>query len=336
MLEKYSPVISEKVKQKVAAGEEVAVLIKLKEEWEHPSVKKMTTAADPAHFISKQDIKKLQKALETSFTPEETQKDIKIIHKLENIPWITGKINQKAFEKLKVNANVAIIEENIKQKVYLAQSGPMINSDLVHNEGYTGDGVTVAVIDTGIDTDHPDLQDDLVREECFLSGGGCPGSGGTRASGSGSAEDGFGHGTHVSGIITSGHTTYTGIAPDTGIVALKVLADTGSGYAADTMAAIDWVVENKDIYGISAINMSLGSQAGWPGICDSLWSGYAAAANAAKAAGIVLFASSGNEAYTNGMGVPACLSSVISVGAVYDANLRRNKLGCMRRFSNQC
>jgi subtilisin family serine protease len=217
---KYSPVISEKVKQKAEAGEEVAVLIKLKEEWEHPSVKKMTTAADPARFISKKDIKRLQKALEASFSPEETKKDIKVIHKLENIPWITGKINQKALEKLKVHPNVAIIAEDTKEKAHLAESGPLINSGSVHLSGYTGIGATVAVIDTGIDTNHPDLLNDLIWEECFLSGGGCPVTGGTRASGSGSAEDGDGHGTHVSGIITSGHATYTGIAPDTKIVAI--------------------------------------------------------------------------------------------------------------------
>jgi len=317
-LENKSPVISEKVKQKAEAGEEVAVLIKLKEEWEHPSAKRMTTAADPARFISKQDIKKLQKALEISFTPEEITKDIKIIHKLDNIPWITSRINLKAFEKLKVHSNVALIAEDTKVKPHLEESGPIINSDVVHLAGYTGIGVTVAVIDSGIDTDHPDLQNDLVWEECFSFGGGCPVTGGTRASGSGSAEDGFGHGTHVSGIITSGHATYKGIAPDTKIVALKVLDDTGSGWSSDIIAAIDWIVSNKDIYDISVVNMSLGSVAGFSGICDSLFSAESAAAEAAKAAGIVLFASSGNEAYTGSISTPACLSSVISVGAVYD------------------
>jgi subtilisin family serine protease len=68
--------------------------------------------------------------------------------------------------------------------------------------------VTVAVIDSGIDTDHPDLNNDLIWEECFLDDSGCPVTGGKRASDSGSAEDGFGHGTHVSGIITSGNATY--------------------------------------------------------------------------------------------------------------------------------
>ncbi len=319
------PVISDKLKQKAAAGEEVAVLIKLKEEWEHPSIRKMTTAADPDRFISKQDIKKLQKkVLEYSFAPEERKKDIKVIHKLDNIPWFTGRINRKAFEKLKVHPNVAIIAEDTRINAHLAESGPLIDADAVHDAGYGGAGVTVAVIDSGIDTDHPDLQNDLLWEECFLYHG-CPGGGGgfgeSRASGPGSAEDGYGHGTHVSGIITSGHISYKGIAPDTKIVALKVLDDAGNGWTSDILAALDWTVSNKDIYGISVVNMSLGTNLGYTGNCDALNQAAATAADAAKAAGIVLFASSGNDAYTTGISEPACLSSVVSVGAVYDADV---------------
>lgn len=343
---KYSPIISEKVKQKTAAGGKVAVLIKLKQEWEHPSVKKMTTASDPAHFISKQDIKKLQRALESSFTPEENQKDINIIHKLDNIPWITGKINQKALEKLKVHPNVAIIAEDASIKLHLAESGPSINADSSHSEGFTGNGVTVAVIDTGIDTNHPDLDDDLIWEECFLFFGGCPKSGTNRASGPGSAEDGYGHGTHVSGIITSGNTTYNGIAPDAKVVALKVLDDNGEGWFSDTITAVDWIVSNKDIYSIDVVNMSLGTSNLYSGICDSNYSAAADAADAAKAAGIVIFASSGNDQASNGMNLPACLTSVISVGSVYDANAgpywgscfeqtSKDKISCFSNVSSE-
>lgn len=321
--ERHFPVISNKVKKIAATGEEVEVLIKLKEKWEHPSIKKMTTAAGSGHFISKQDIKRLQKeVLENSFSPEERNQDIKVIHKLENVPWMTGRINRKALEKLERHPNVAMITEDIRVKVHLAESGPLISSDAVHAAGYGGEGVAVAVIDSGIDTDHPDLQDDLLWEECFLYHG-CPGGGfgGTRASGPGSAEDGLGHGTHVSGIITSGHTTYKGIAPEAKIVAIKVIDDLGNGRASDTLAALDWVISNKDLYGISVVNMSLGSTQTYAGNCDPLNQASAAVADAAKAAGLVLFASSGNDAVSAGISEPACLSSVISVGAAYDADV---------------
>ncbi|WP_303722270.1 S8 family serine peptidase, partial [Malonomonas rubra] len=322
--ERYLPVISDKIKQKAASGEEVAVLIKLKEEWERPSIKKMTTAADPDHFISKQDIKRLQKkVLMMAFSPEERKNDIKVGHQLENIPWITGRINQKALEKLKDNPNIAIIIEDIMMNAQLAESGPLMSSDAAHTAGNVGTGVTVAVIDSGIDTDHPDLDNDLLWEECFLYHG-CPGDesfGGSRASGPGSAEDGLGHGTHVSGIITSGNTTYMGVAPEAKIVAIKVLDDSGNGFIADTIAGLDWVVSNRDTYDIRVVNLSLGSSSTYSGNCDSFYPASAAAADAVKAAGIVLFASSGNAANTAGMGEPACLSSTISVGAVYDADV---------------
>jgi subtilisin family serine protease len=85
----------------------------------------------------------------------------------------------------------------------LTESVPLANADDVHALGFDGTGVDIAVIDTGIDTDHPDLVDNLIGEECRLASGGCP-TGGTSGSGPGSAEDDNGHGSHVSGIITSG------------------------------------------------------------------------------------------------------------------------------------
>lgn len=315
--------INKIVQQKVEAGEEVAVLIKLKEEWEKHSVQKMTTSTDPASYISTKDIKRLQRALELSFSPEERKRSIKIIRRLKNIPWITGKITLKAFNKLKVHPNVAIIEEDIPVKALLDESGPLIDSHSVNDLGFTAYGVTVAVLDTGIDTDHPDLQDDLVWEECFLTDSGCPLTGGTTASGPGGAEDGHGHGTHVSGIITSSHSTYQGIAPDSGIVAIKVLDDTGQGWNSDVMAGVDWATSNKDTYGIRAINMSLGGGL-YSGTCDSNEFGYESV-SAAKSAGIIIFASSGNDASSTEINAPACLSPVISVGSVYDASVGRQK-----------
>jgi subtilisin family serine protease len=318
--ESNGPIINPEVIKALNLEQKVPVLIKLKYGSDDPFISRMAISSDPSVFISKEDIKDLQLRLEQSFSSEELEYDIKIIHRLDNIPWITGNITQKALRKLQTNPNVAMIVEDRHVKAFLSESGPLINQDGAHNLGYTGSGVTVAVLDTGIDTDHPDLSDNLIREECFLSSGGCPITGGTRASGPGSAEDGDGHGTHVSGIITSSNITYKGVAPDADIVAIKVLDATGSGWVSDDIAAIDWVTSNRDTYGIKIINMSFGGGA-FPGTCDSSCTAEADAAEAAKKAGIILFAASGNEAYNSQMCCPACLSSVISVGMVYDANV---------------
>ncbi|MGR3309426.1 MAG: S8 family serine peptidase [Candidatus Brocadiales bacterium] len=325
-----SPVINAKVVKALRLDREVAVLIKLREESDDPLISKMTTTSDPFCFISKKDIKRLQSKLESAISRDGLQNEVLIIHRLDNIPWISGTITQKALEKLRTNPNVAMIVEDKPVEALLAESGPLINRDSAHTEGYTGSGVAVAVIDTGIDTDHPDLEDDIIREECFLFDGSCPNGGGTRASGPGSAEDGNGHGTHVSGIITSSLAAYKGIAPDAGIVAIKVLDDSGSGVFSDIIAAIDWVTTNKDIYGIKIINMSLGADA-FSGICDGVDPALTSAVDAAKSAGITLFAASGNDAFSDKIRIPACLSSVISVGAVYDADMGEQSwtVGCI-------
>lgn len=91
--------------------------------------------------------------------------------------------------------------------------------------GVTGAGVRVAVLDTGIDTDHPDLISDIAAQHCFCSGllfGCCPNLGNEDVS----AEDDQGHGTSVAGIITSaGVQAPLGVAPDAKIVAVKAGPD---------------------------------------------------------------------------------------------------------------
>ncbi|MBW2386770.1 MAG: S8 family serine peptidase, partial [Deltaproteobacteria bacterium] len=113
-----------------------------------------------------------------------------------------------------------------------------------HAVGVTGAGVNVAVLDSGIDTDHPELANDLVEERCWCRGGvgmtGCCPNGFNTQIGPGSAEDDSGHGTNVIGVITSA----LGVAPNSGIVALRVLDSSGEGNFSDIDAALDWLLDN--------------------------------------------------------------------------------------------
>jgi subtilisin family serine protease len=308
--------VSSAVVDSFMSDQQVLVMIKLKDESDKGIRSKTAVSKDPANFISKLDIKVLQAELLSSFSPDEVGREIRIIHELDNIPWVTGTISRTALEKLKTNPNVAMIVEDRPVKASLVQSSRLIQADVAHDLGYTGKGVAVAVLDSGIDTDNPFLQDDLIHEECFLSQGGCP-TGGIRASGPGSAEDDVGHGTLVSGVITSSRPPYEGIAPDAEIVAVKVLDNNGEGVFSDIIAAIDWVITHKDIYGIDIINMSFGGLS-LSGTCDRQAPAGASITAAAKEAGITFFAASGNEGSVSGINLPACLSSVISVGMVYD------------------
>ncbi|MEL6185643.1 MAG: choice-of-anchor J domain-containing protein, partial [Myxococcota bacterium] len=109
------------------------------------------------------------------------------------------------------------------------------------------------------------------------------------------------------------------------LVFLKIQSASICGQPAldgDLVGAVDWVVTNRDVYDISAISMSLGGGAfSNVSSCEASSTALTNALNAAEAAGIVNFAASGNDGLCSQMGRPACIDSVISVGAVYDADV---------------
>src|SRR5205085_6110712 len=112
----------------------------------------------------------------------------------------------------------------------------------------TGKGVTVAVIDSGIDTRHNALKRRVLFAKDFTGGDG---------------SDRYGHGTHVAAIIagqggkTAETRAYRGIAPGAYLANLRVLGDDGSGDASDVIEAVDWVIDHREEYNIRVINPSL-------------------------------------------------------------------------------
>ena len=130
--------------------------------------------------------------------------------------------------------------------------------------------------------------------------------------------DDDGHGTHVVGIIASQDPTYGGVAPGADIIAVKVLDSTGTGWSSDVIGGIDWCTVNKDLYGISVINLSLGGGL-FGSECDL--EADAQAINAAVSQGIFVAVASGNDGSTTGISAPACASGATSVGNVYDADV---------------
>jgi hypothetical protein len=191
--------------------------------------------------------------------------------------------------------------------------------------GYGGAGMKVAVIDSGVDTDHADFASRLVGQQCFCSNaggvGGCCPNGQATQSGAGSAEDAHGHGTNVAGIIVGqGTVSRRGAQPGAQLVAVRVLdANNNFCCSSDVVAAMDWVAANHP--DVDVVNMSLGTSALFAGDCDtqtSFTQAMATAVNALVARGAVVTASSGNAADATAMGAPACARNAFSVGATWD------------------
>jgi serine protease AprX len=189
-----------------------------------------------------------------------------------------------------------------------------LNVRPVWDMGLLGQGITVAVIDSGTNTEK-DLQvdpnkgksDSRVLEQLTFN------------SNAGHKNDATGHGTHVAGIVGgSGYRSsglYAGIAPEVSFVSLKISDDIGMAYESDAVDAMQWVFENKDIYNIRVVNLSVNTTT------ESSYhtSPLDAAAEILWFNGVVVVVSAGNKGSGNGFNTanaaPANDPFVITVGA---------------------
>ena len=223
------------------------------------------------------------------------------------------------------------LEANVEAQ--LAEAVPQVKLAALGSLGWTGTGVRVAIVDTGVDLSHPDLGSAVVGERCFCAdpgGTGCCPDGSSDQAGPGSAQDDHLHGTLVAGVLTSdGVVAPPGGAPDAEIVAVKVLGSGGTGRLTDLVAGLDWVLVNRP--DVKLLNLSLGFP-GYAGDCDSADANtmaLAMAVDSLHANGVLTVSASGNEGSGTLIHAPACLSNALAVGAVWDANLgTRSVLGC--------
>ncbi len=195
----------------------------------------------------------------------------------------------------------------------------VVGVDALHRNGVTGRGVTVAVIDSGL-WDHPNLTSDtggkprvIARYDAIANRAGDQ------------VFDESGHGTHMTSIIAhsgaesrSGVPTgsYKGVAPDVNLVSVKAFDVTGRGDLLDIMRAIQWVVDNREIYDIRILNLSFASRPRWQHWQDPVNQ----AVLRAWASGITVVAAAGNDGPDPmSIGSPGNLPFVITVGAVTDS-----------------
>lgn len=318
----------------------ISVIVEFKDK---PQKTAVLEAAIGGKFLSEKEAKEkvdsshetFQNDLQTIFKDElkEKKTPYKIKHSYKrsfngvamNIPankakaLLSSKSVKTVWSDMEVNIEPPVTEEESKQETethHTMVTFPGIEK--LHEEGFTGKGVKVGILDTGIDYNHPDLKDVFKGGYDFVDNDKDPmettyddwkKSGKPEVDGSGTYYTE--HGTHVAGIIAgqgknNKDLSITGVAPDADIYSYRVLGAYGSGSTSAILAGIDQAVAD----GMDVINMSLGADYNDPLYVTSI------AVNNAVLAGVTAVVSagnSGNQMYT--LGSPGTSPLALTVGA---------------------
>jgi subtilisin family serine protease len=213
-------------------------------------------------------------------------------------------------------------------------------------KGYTGAGWYVAILDSGVLTNHELFAGKNMVEACFShtidNKGTCP-NGQQEMYGRGAAKpfsslyEGYDHGTHVAGIAAGNSGSVSGVAKDADIIAVQIFSPFSASLCAsdigkpcvmtwdsDQLKALEYVLSLRNTYNIAAVNMSLGGeQYSDQASCDSSEDNpiLKYAIDQLRNAGIATVSVSGNDGSCNSMEAPGCISSAIAVGAVSDSDM---------------
>ena len=239
--------------------------------------------------------------------------------RFNNMTSFSAEVTLQGLAALQAHARVNAIEPVRTLEAHLAQGIPLIHG-MTFRSIYNGSGTAIAICDAGVDYTHS-----------MLGGGAFPNTkviGGYNFGDNNAnpAPNGQAHGTACAGIAAGDLGTVGdyigGVAYNAKIYALKITQGSDGGAYSDALAAAwDWCITHRNdnpSAPIVAISTSFGGDRFFAN-CDGGNLTLATAANNATAAGIAVLASSGNDGYCDSIASPACLSSVISVGAVYDA-----------------
>ncbi|MDD1762076.1 MAG: S8 family serine peptidase, partial [Methanothrix sp.] len=234
--------------------------------------------------------------------------DLTVRYRYRLIPGLAGDASARAIREmakkdlvseiyLDGNTQVSAPDENssdVNSRDEYVSHAHIIKADRLWEKGIDGQGVTVAVIDSGIDKNHPDLVGKVVAEKNFLSD-------------EITADDLLGHGTMVAGIIAgsgaASNGKYKGIAPGADLINVKVIDSQGDGKVSDIIAGIEWAVySGADVLSLSLGGINLGETN--PPITM--------AADNAASAGAVVCVAAGNRNSSEASGQVASTSAQVS------------------------
>lgn len=278
----------------------------------HPTALESYDRIGPAHAGRLRWISRTGDELERDFAPA----GIRVVQRFSHLPMARLAVPREALERLAGDPRVEAVSPNRVATAMRTEGKALMRVPPVQAAGYNGSGVTVAVIDSGVDYTHSEL-----------SPGGSTLSaktikGADAIDNDGDPMDVEGHGTSVAGIAAG---SSGGVAPAAKIYAVRVLNDSGSGTVSQIMAGINDVVATVtggNPYNIRVANLSLGgyfTDGLPPQPCDTEVVEFKTAFDTLLAAGVPTTVSAGNGGCTGGVSWPACVSSALAVGSVYDA-----------------
>jgi hypothetical protein len=270
-------------------------------------------------------------------------------------PGFAIEVDAKELEALAADPLVKTINEDRAMPPTLLQSVPLIGQPAAYTNGATGAGWAVAVLDTGVQSNHEFLNGKVVAEACFsnAAGGGgqvslCP-NGLSSQTGAGAADSTTAncingatnlcqHGTHVSGIAAGLNTSQSageptnGVARDGKIFAIQIFTRFNSGcsgaspcvlsFTSDQVRALDYVFQHLTPaagVNVASVNMSLGGGPNTASACDG--DSQKTSIDNLRGAGVLTAIAAGNDGSSTLISHPACISSAVAVGSTTKADV---------------
>lgn len=251
--------------------------------------------------LNSSEDEQIEVMIKYSTFPGKSQKDKviknykgKVNKAYNNFSILSASIPVGEIESLISDSEVEFVDLDFYAETQLNDSRELIGAGLVEqNFGYTGEGTKVAILDTGIDLDHPALVNSIVDviDVTYEN----------------NPDDVFGHGTHVACIVSCDDPVYKGIAPESDLYIAKIFRSNGLAYFSDIVDGLDWAVDNE----VDIINMSLGARIA--GCGNDILSDVA---SQVVDLGVTVVASAGNYgSVTNAISAPACAENVIAVAS---------------------
>ena len=262
------------------------------------------------------------------------------VTRFDTIPFFAISLTPEELDILRDVPEVISIQEDKMSEPTLNYSVPHIGGEIAWGQGFSGAGQTVAVLDSGVDKNHPFLAGKVVAEACYSTANAsqgiaslCPGGvSSSTAPGSGMhcTLPGCDHGTHVAGIVAGKGASFSGVAKDANLIAMQVFSkltnsqDCGGSAPCTRTLTSDWikglerVLALKNSFSIAAVNMSIGGgRYDSQSTCDNANLAAKAAIDNLRSVGIPTIVSSGNDLSLDSLRSPACISSAISVGSTW-------------------